>query len=166
MKISKVGSTPQQVAYARRVWGGQAQSKRQVALDVGYSPSVANSCVSKIESRKGFNNAMAKLAAESNNLALSIMHEFKSRGVQDFSNKDLVAALNAIGGAWTRFNAALKEEENPGRVDNGKNRLKTIILNRIENQTVNNAPPTPEPIDAEFEEGKDEEELKDINMDF
>jgi hypothetical protein len=135
MKISKRGATMQQIAYARRAWGGRADSKKQIALDVGYSPSVADSPKSKIEDHKGFNNAMAVLAAESNNLALSIMHEFKSRGVQDFSNKDLVGALNAIGGAWTRFNNGLREENHP--VDNGKNRLKTIVLQRIENQTLN-----------------------------
>lgn len=138
MKISKTGATMRQVAYARRVWGGKAESKKQVALDVGYSPSVAQSCVSKIENHKGFNNAMAKLAAESNNLALSIMHEFKSRGVKDFSNKDLIGALNAIGGAWSRFNGALKEEE--AQNNPSKNRLKNIILQNIENQTVNTGP--------------------------
>jgi hypothetical protein len=130
-----------QVAYARRVWGGKDQNKKQVALDVGYSPAVARSCVSKIENHKGFNNAMAKLAAESNNLALSIMHEFKSRGVEDFSNKDLIGALNAIGGAWSKFNGALREEMNEGGPkDNGKNRLRTVVLQQIENQTLNTGP--------------------------
>lgn len=128
----------QQIAYARRVWGGKAHSKQQAALDVGYSPAVAASPKSKIEDRKGFNNAMAVLASESNNLALSIMHEFKSRGVKDFSNKDLVGALNAIGGAWTRFNQGLREENHP--LDNGKNRLRTVVLQQIENQTLNTGP--------------------------
>lgn len=137
MKISKTGASLRQIAYARRVWGGKDQNKKQVALDVGYSPSVANSCVSKIENHKGFNNAMAVLAAESNNLALSIMHEFKSRGVADFSNKDLVGALNAIAGAWDRFNKGLIEQERPQ--DNGKNRLRTIMIQKVENQTVLNS---------------------------
>ncbi len=132
MKIPKRGSSMKQVAYARRAWGAKQSTKKLIALDVGYSPSVSNSVVSKIESRPGFNNAMAKLAAESNNLALSIMHEFKSRGVQDFSNKDLVSALNAIAGAWDRFNKGLIESEKP--IDNGKNRLKTIILQNISKQ--------------------------------
>lgn len=162
MKISKIGATPQQVAYARRVWGGDAQSKRQVALDVGYSPSVANSCVSKIESRRGFNNAMARLAADSGNLALSVMHELKGRGFKDFSNKDLISSVNAIAGAWNVFNKGLIQSETP-QGDNGKNKLRTIVLNRINHQTVNNALPTPEPIEAEFKEGVEE---VDINMDF
>jgi hypothetical protein len=127
-----------QIAYARKTWGGKASAKKQAALDVGYSMAVANSPKSKIEDKKGFNNAMARLAAESNNLALSIMHEFKSRGVKDFSNKDLVGALNAIGGAWSRFNTGLKEMNRPE--DNGRNRLKTIVLQQIENQTLNTGP--------------------------
>ncbi len=129
MKIRKDGSTLRQQAYARRIWGGKDRAKKQIALDVGYSPSIANSCVSKIENHRGFNNAMALLAAESNNLALSIMHEFKARGVEDFSNKDLVGALNAIAGAWDRFNKGLIESKKPE--DNGKNRLRTIVLQSV-----------------------------------
>jgi hypothetical protein len=135
MKIARTGSSMKQVAYARRAWGAKQETKKLIALDVGYSPSVANSVVSKIESRPGFNNAMAKLAAESNNLALTIMHEFKSRGVKDFSNKDLVGALNAIAGAWDRFNKGLIERDRP--VDNGKNRLRTVILQNISGPVTN-----------------------------
>lgn len=134
MKISKTGSTMRQVAYARRVWGGKSENKKQAALDVGYSPSVANSCVLKIESKRGFNNAMAKLASDSGNIALAVMHEFQARGVKDFSNKDLVGALNAIAGAWDRFNKGLIEQERP--TDNGKNRLRTLMIQRVENQTI------------------------------
>ena len=132
MKIPRKGSSLKQVAYARRAWGAKGSDKKQIALDVGYSPSVANSVVSKIESRPGFNNAMAKLAAESNNLALTIMHEFKARGVKDFSDKDLISALNAISGAWDRFNKGLIESVKPA--DDGKNRLKTVILQNIQKQ--------------------------------
>ena len=135
MKIPKTGSSLRQVAYARRAWGANQETKKLIALDVGYSPSVANSVVSKIESRPGFNNAMAKLAAESNNLALTIMHEFKSRGVKSFSNKDLVSSLNAIAGAWDRFNKGLIESNKP--VDNGKNRLRTVILQNINGNVTN-----------------------------
>jgi hypothetical protein len=142
MKIYKNGSTTKQLAYARRAWGAKAETKKQIALDVGYSPFVAQSVVSKIENHKGFNNAMAALAAESNNLALSIMHEFKARGVKDFSNKELVGALNAIGGAWSRFNQGLKDQ-NPD--DGGKNRLRTVVLQQIENQTLNTGPITEMP---------------------
>lgn len=139
MKIPNVGSSMKQLAYARRVWGAKGTDKKSIALDVGYSPSVASSVVSKIESRKGFHNAIAKLAADSNNLALAAMHEFKARGFDDFSNKDLVAALNAIAGAWDKFNKGFKESLTPPE-DNGKNRLKTVILQNIAKQTNITAP--------------------------
>ncbi len=144
MKISKTGASIRQVAYARRVWGGKGENKKQVALDVGYSTHVANSCVSKIESRKGFNNAMAQLAADSGNIALAVMHEFKSRGVKDFSNKDLISSLNAIAGAWNVFNKGLVESEKPE--DNGKNRLRTIVLQSVSTpKDVESTTPTPPP---------------------
>ena len=66
-----------------------------------------------------------------------IMHEFKSRGVKDFSNKDLIGALNAIGGAWAKFNPKEDYETKKGK-DN--NRLRSVILQQVENQTINQAP--------------------------
>ena len=122
-----------QMAYARRVFGGQGKCKKQIALDVGYSPNVANSISSHIENKPGFNSAMAALAVDSNNLALAAMHEFKARGFKDFSNKDLVGALNAIGSAWSRFNAPPPAPKGDGQ---GNNRLRTVILNQIENATI------------------------------
>ena len=122
-----------QMAYARRIWGAKGTDKKGIALDVGYSRFVANSAKSKIEDHKGFNNAMAALAADSNNVALQILHEFKSRGVKDFSNKDLVSALNAIGGAWSKFTTPLR---NPEGDKKSNNKLRTVILQRVENQTV------------------------------
>ncbi len=144
MKISKTGSSMRQVAYARRAWGAERDTKKLIALDVGYSPSVANSVVSKIESHPGFNNAMARLAADSGNVALTVMHELKSRGFEDFSNKDLVSALNAIAGAWDRFNKGLIESKKPLE-DNGKNRLRTVILQNISGNVTNTAPVATEP---------------------
>ncbi len=124
------------MAYARRVFGGQGKCKKQIALDVGYSPNVANSISSHIENKPGFNNAMAALAVDSNNLALAAMHEFKARGFKDFSNKDLVGALNAIGSAWSRFNAPQGNKDGAPST----NRLRTVILQQVENQTVTNVP--------------------------
>ena len=132
MKISRKGSSMKQIAYARRAWGAKQQTKKLIALDVGYSPSVANSVVSKIESRPGFNNAMAKLASDSNNIALAVMSELKARGFEGYTNKDLVGALNAISGAWDRFNKGLMEK--PKVEDDGKNRLRTVVLQNIQRQ--------------------------------
>lgn len=139
----KNSSTPKQIAYARRMWGGELLNKKQLAIDVGYSPSTANNAGLKIEKSRGFNNAMATLAAESNDLALTIMHEFKARGVNSFSNKDLIGSLNAIGNAWGRFNTALtKHNDMTGpNTKLGQNKLRTVILQQVENQTI--LPQTP-----------------------
>jgi hypothetical protein len=141
--IPKRGTSMKQMAYARRVFAGQGKCKKQIALDCGYSPNVANSVSSHIENKPGFNNAMARLAMDSNNLALAAMHEFKSRGFEDFSNKDLVGALNAIGSAWSKFNAPARDPNAPAST----NRLRTVILQQIENQTVHTAESLPhEPV--------------------
>lgn len=120
-----------QMAYARRLLGANGKTKREIALDVGYSPHVARSVTSHIEASPGFNNAMVALAIDSNNLALAAMHEFKVRGFEDFTNKELVGALNAVGSAWSRFNAIAKEKP----ASEISNKLRTVILQRIENQT-------------------------------
>jgi len=132
--VKKKQSTMKQLAYARKLFGGEGTCKKQIALDVGYSSAVANSVSSHIENKPGFNNAMAALAIDSNNLALSAMHEFKARGSKDFSNKELTSALNAIGNAWSKFNKVPEEM----KTKNETNKLRTVILQQIENQTVTN----------------------------
>ena len=144
MKISKRGSSLKQLAYARRIFGGEGKCKKQIALDVGYSPYVANSISSHIENQPGFHNAMAQLAHDSNNLALEVMSQFKARGFNDFSNKDLVAALNAIGSAWSKFNQQDKRKEDP----QNNNKLRTVILQQVENQTVNTGLEAPKVVEA------------------
>ena len=157
MKAPRGGSTLRQVAYAQRILGAKGNSRKEIALNVGYSMSAANSVKSHIESKPGFHNAMAKLAKESNNSALSAMQEFKSRGFKDFSNKDLVGALNAIGGAWSKFNERGSKAQ---LTQSTPNRLRTVILQQVENQTVNNLPAgTDQPqeiIDVEVGEAQDD----------
>ena len=75
--------------------------------------------------------------------------------MSEFTNKDLISSLNAITQAWDRFNKGLIESVKPE--DNGKNRLKTVILQRINNQTVNNSPEQTPPVDAEFTETSPED---------
>jgi hypothetical protein len=135
-RVKRGGSSMMQRAYAMRIWGGRDRDKKSIALDVGYSPAVAESPKSKIEIHKGFHNAMAALAEESNNIALKILYEFKTRNMTDFSNKDLIGALNAIGQAWGKFNAGALKMGQQDAEALGKNRLRTIILQRVENQTI------------------------------
>ena len=142
MRIGKNKSTMKQMAYARQLWGGQGKTKKQIALNSGYSATTAASITTHVENKPGFQNAMSALALESNNVAVSILHEFKRRGVKDFSDKNLISALNAIGLAWSKFNdrTAPKESRNPTG-----NRLRTVILQQVENQTITTSPATPTP---------------------
>lgn len=149
-RTKKGQSSPRQVAYARRVFGGQGVSRQQIALDVGFAPSTARVPMQKIESTVGFNAAMMKLATDSNNVALAALHEFKVRGFNEFSNKDLVGALNAIGNAWSRFNPEARARKNDDE-SNSKNRLRTVVLQQIENQTIN----TGEIIEAQKDDPND-----------
>lgn len=103
MKRPAKGSTVKQYAYATRRLNGQGASKKEMAKLSGYSTAVAENAKYKIESTEGYQNAVIVLAQESNNLLLAVMAEFKARGLSDFSNKDLNAALNAISGAWDRI---------------------------------------------------------------
>jgi len=141
-------STPRQTAYARRIWAGAGESKTQIAADVGYAPSTAIQHTTHIEQSKGFHTAMAALANESNGVALAILHEFKMRGMAEFSNKDLIGALNAIGSAWGKFNAPLLRSSDPALKDG--NRLRAVILQNVENQVLNASPsvmPTEQQLD-------------------
>lgn len=148
-----------QMAYARKLFNADGVNKKQIALDCGYSPYVANSISSHIENKAGFHNAMAALAVDSNNLALAAMEEFKARGFEDFSNKDLVSALNAIGGAWAKFNSVGLNKEREGNRE-GTNKLRNVILQKIENQTLIQGDKPP--VEAKQEEFREAE----VDMDF
>lgn len=163
-RTAKGQSTPRQVAYARRVFGGEGVSRKQIALDVGYPPSMANVVKQKIESTVGFNAAMMKLAADSNNVALAALHEFKVRGFTEFSNKDLVAALNAIGGAWAKFNGENRRKDDDEGGGKG-NKLRTIVMQHIENQTMNNTVPVEAP-KVEKSEPVKVVDAEEVDVDF
>lgn len=134
MKRPKHGATLKQYAYAKKLLNAEGRSKKDIALSVGFSPSVASNVEAKIEKSEGFQNAIIALASESNNLVMGIMAEYKARGFKEFTNKDLAGALSAISKAWERFN----REGDPDRDKSPTgNKLKSIVLQRIENQTVN-----------------------------
>lgn len=144
MKRPKHGATIKQYAYATKLLNAEGRSKKDIALSVGYAPSVANNVENKIENTEGFQNAVIDLAAKSNNVVLAVMAEYQKRGLTKFSNKDLNGALNAISTAWDKF----AKHRAPNKIQTPEgNRLKAVIMNRIENQTINNlpAPVTREP---------------------
>jgi len=133
ISLAKNQSADKQYAYAEQRILGPSTTKKKSALAVGYTDAVSRSVVSKIESKPGYHNAVVQLANKSNSLALSAMKEFEARGFKDFSDKNLIGALNAIGAAWERFNNPKNRE--PAK-DDGKNRLRTIILQNVKNQTI------------------------------
>jgi hypothetical protein len=138
MKRPQKGSTIKQYAYATRKLGGQGSSKKEIALLSGFSRSVANNVKAKIEDTEGYQNAIATLAVESNNLLLSVLAQFKARGLQEFSNKDLVSALNAITGAWTK----IEEKRAPAQLKTPEgNRLRSIFTERTRTVTLEPTPP-------------------------
>lgn len=145
-------STLRQEAYARRVFSAQGISKKEIALDVGYSPAVAANAVAKIESRPGFHTAISQIANESNEMALKVLSEMKRRPLDEFSNKDLNSTFSVITNAVEKFNPKIEQPMV------GAGRLRQVILQRIENQTINNVP--------QIEEVEEIEKEEEIDLDF
>lgn len=138
MKRPQKGSTTKQYAYATRKLTGGGRSKKEMALLSGFSISTAENAKYKIESTEGYHNAMLEMAVKSNNLVMAAMSEFEARGLGDFSNKDLIGALNAITSAWER----IESRRNPAKAkDPGENPLRAAVMQRVENQTINMVAP-------------------------
>lgn len=152
MKRSRNGSTLKQLAFARKLLNADGPNKKEIALSVGYSPSVAKNVESQIENSEGFQNAVIKLAAESNNLVLAVMAEYKARGLTTFTNKDLNGAMNAIAQGWEKFN----KHRAPNGSSQPENPIKRAIFQKIENQTINypaqksDGPKVVENVDLDF----------------
>lgn len=145
MKRPKVGSTPKQYAYAQRKLNGEGRSKKEMALLSGFSQSVAENAKYKIETTEGYHNAMLEMATKSNNLVMAAMSEFEARGLGNFSNKDLIGALNAITSAWDR----IEERRAPSRNKSpDTNPLRAALMQKVENQTVNIHPAAESPAPA------------------
>jgi hypothetical protein len=160
-RIHRNGFTLQQMAFARRTFAAkEGETKETVALDCGYNPYAARSTKSKIEQTKGYQNAIAALARDSHNIAVSVMAELQSRGFEEYTNKDLVSALNAISLAWSRFSEPISRSSESS--DPSKNRLRTIVLQQIENQTI---VPSTKNIVAENGEGGNKN-FEESDLDF
>ena len=137
MKRPKKGSTTKQYAYAVRRLGGQGDTKKEMAKLSGYSNKMALNAKHKIEETEGYKNAVIELAAKSNNLLLGVMSEFEARGLKDFSNKDLNAALNAISRAWDR----IEKTRAPNKMKTPEgNPLRAIFTERTRTATFESAP--------------------------
>lgn len=142
---------------------GAAETKKEAALLSGFSMSVAENAKHKIEETEGYQNAIIGLATESGNLLQAILAEFKARGIKNFSNTDLIKALNAITGAWEKIEAkrALPLMKTPEG-----NPLRAVFTKRVETQSVALEPALSEvPADAEEAVIRDAE-VQDPDMDF
>ncbi len=149
MKRPKHGATLKQFAYAQKLFNGEGKSKKDIALSVGYAPSVANNTENKIEKTEGYQNAMIELAHKSNNLVLAAMSEYQARGFDQFSNKDLNGAMNAIATAWDRIN----KQRAPNNTKNDEtNPLRAIFVKRVEIETQSVSMPVTEAVVKEEKE--------------
>lgn len=141
MRRTRNGFTRKQYAYAKRVLGGEGQSKKEIALASGYAPSVAYSVMNKIEKTEGFDNAMSALASESGNIMLKVFHEIKHKDISGYELERLLNAVTIMSQAWQVFTPKQGKD-----TDNGASKLRSIVLNRIENQTIQ--APTVAPTDT------------------
>lgn len=135
MKRTSNGATVQQFQYAKEKLAG-GKSKYAMAIKAGYSPATASKTAEKIESTEGYQNAMTILLRGSTDIVADIMDEYKKRGFDKFSNKDLNGALNSIAAAWDK----LDKKRGEGKAkDPNENPLRAAVIqraNQITNVTV------------------------------
>lgn len=123
MKRPKNGYTRRQFNYARLSLDGK-QTKKNIALQVGYSNNVAHSVANKIEKTEGYHNAMAKLASDAGNVALKVFHELQARNLKDEKTETLLKAVTVLADAFDKFTPKTKKEDD-GKRDNP---LRAVIL--------------------------------------
>lgn len=112
---------------------GGGETKREMALLAGFAPSTADNVHDKVEKTEGFKNAMIDLALKSQNLVVAALNEFEARGLNKFSDKDLISSLNAIVNAFDRIHKV--REPHANKTPEG-NPLRAAVLQHVENQTV------------------------------
>lgn len=122
MRRSRNGYTMRQYAYAKNIMGAKGDTKKQIALSVGYSKSVAERPGQKIESTDGFNNAMIQLAGETGNVVLQVFHALKKRDMEKEDTETLLNAVDKLSKAFERFAPVKKKDEQPR-----ENPLRAII---------------------------------------
>ncbi len=82
------------------------KSKRQVALEAGFSESTAR-VPKSIENKAGFKLAMAQLAGETANVAMKLMFELQARDMSKMNNSELLQSLNVMSHVHERFSSKL-----------------------------------------------------------
>lgn len=82
------------------------KTKRQVALEAGFSESTAR-VPRSIENKAGFKLAMAQLAGETANVAMKLMFELQARDMSKMPNTELLESLNVMSRVHERFAARI-----------------------------------------------------------
>ena len=121
MKRPYGGSTMKQIRYAQELIDGR-KSRRQIALDVGYSKSVANKAVEKIERSEGTQIALSKLYGKAGNLTMQMFAELQSRNLKTFDNKEILSAVKIMVDAFDKLQ---KKDETVIKVQNN---LKQVFM--------------------------------------
>lgn len=96
-----LGATKKQRLYAQGVMDTH-KSRRQVALQAGYSNTMANN-PKQIETTNGFKLAMAQQAFQAGNLVSGMMNELEARGFKDYDTNELLKGLDTISKVFERF---------------------------------------------------------------
>ena len=96
-----LGATKKQRAYAMGVLDNH-KSRRQVALQAGYSKTMADN-PKQIETSNGFKIAMAQQAYQAGNLVSGMMNELEARGFKDYDTNQLLKGLDTISKVFERF---------------------------------------------------------------
>jgi len=96
-----LGATKKQRAYAMGVLDNH-KSRRQVALQAGYSNTMANN-PKQIENTSGFKLVMAQQAYQAGNLVSGMMNELEARGFKDYDTNQLLKGLDTISKVFERF---------------------------------------------------------------
>jgi hypothetical protein len=71
---------------------------------------------------------------------MEVMYQFEVRGLTEFSNKELIAALNAITSAWDKIDT--KRQPAKMKTPEG-NPLRAVFTKRVETQTMTLEEPAP-----------------------
>ncbi len=96
-----LGATKKQRLYAQGVMDNH-KSRRQVALQAGYSNTMANN-PKQIETSTGFKIAMSQQAYQAGNLVSGMMNELEARGFKDYDTNQLLKGLDTISKVFERF---------------------------------------------------------------
>jgi hypothetical protein len=101
----KKSPSTRQIKYAYGIMDFH-KTKRQVALDAGFSESTAR-VPKSIENKLGFKLAMAQLAGETANVAMKLMFELQARDLGKMDTRDLLQSLAVMSQVHERFSSKL-----------------------------------------------------------